>query len=60
MGKLRCVLVHKPGSVMARLTPSDCADPLLADVIWVKQGRIEHMSFIDLMRNYGAEAVCLR
>jgi arginine deiminase len=45
---------------MARLTPSDCADPLLADVIWVKQGRIEHMSFIDLMRNYGAEAVCLR
>jgi arginine deiminase len=59
-GKLRRVLVHKPGAAMARLTPSNCAELLFDDVIWVKQARIEHMTFVDAMRNRGVEVVFLR
>lgn len=59
-GKLRRVLVHKPGAAMARLTPSNCAELLFDDVIWVKQARIEHMTFVDAMRNRGIEVVFLR
>jgi arginine deiminase len=39
-GKLRRVMVHKPGAAMARLTPANCAELLFDDVIWVKQARI--------------------
>jgi arginine deiminase len=59
-GKLRRVLVHKPGAAMARLTPSNCAELLFDDVIWVKQARIEHMTFVDAVRNRGVEVVFLR
>jgi len=59
-GKLRRVLVHKPGAAMARLTPANCAELLFDDVIWVKQARIEHMTFVDAMRNRGVEVVFLR
>jgi arginine deiminase len=59
-GKLRRVLVHKPGAAMARLTPTNCAELLFDDVIWVKQARIEHMTFVDAMRNRGVEVVFLR
>lgn len=59
-GKLRRVLVHKPGAAMARLTPANCAELLFDDVIWVKQARIEHMTFVDVMRERGVEVVFLR
>jgi len=32
-GKLRRVMVHKPGAAMARLTPANCAELLFDDVI---------------------------
>ncbi|MGY9047660.1 arginine deiminase [Puniceibacterium antarcticum] len=59
-GKLRRVLVHKPGAAMARLTPANCAELLFDDVIWVKQARVEHMTFVDAMRNRGVEVVYMR
>jgi arginine deiminase len=59
-GKLRRVLVHKPGAAMARLTPANCAELLFDDVMWVKQARIDHMTFTDAMRNRGVEVVYLR
>lgn len=60
VGKLRRVLVHRPGAALARLTPSNRAELLFDDVIWVKQARIEHMTFVDAMRYRGAEVVFLR
>ena len=59
-GKLRRVLVHKPGAAMARLTPANCAELLFDDVMWVKQARIDHMTFTDAMCNRGVEVVFLR
>lgn len=60
VGKLRRVLVDRPGAALARLTPSNCHELLFDDVIWVKQARVEHMTFVDAIRYRGAEAVFLR
>lgn len=60
VGKLRRVLVHRPGTALARLTPSNRAELLFDDVIWVKQARVEHMAFVDAMRYRGVEVVFLR
>lgn len=60
VGKLRRVLVHRPGTALARLTPSNHDELLFDDVIWVKQARIEHMTFVDAMRYRGVEVVFLR
>jgi len=60
IGKLRRVLVHRPGQALARLTPSNCHELLFDDVLWVKQARTDHMEFVDAMRYRGAEVVFLR
>jgi len=60
VGKLRRVLVDRPGAALARLTPSNCEELLFDDVLWVKQARVEHMTFVDAIRYRGAEVVFLR
>ena len=60
VGKLRRVLVHRPGPALNRLTPRNCNELLFDDVIWVKQARVEHMTFVDTMRHRGVEVVFLR
>jgi arginine deiminase len=60
IGKLRKVLVHRPGTEVARLTPANCRDFLFDDVLWVKQARAEHMEFVDMMRARGVEVLLLR
>ncbi|MBL4838572.1 MAG: arginine deiminase [Kordiimonadaceae bacterium] len=54
-GKLRKVIVHRPGLALSRLTPSNCEELLFDDVIWVKQARSEHNIFTDIMRHHGVE-----
>ena len=60
VGKLRRVLVDRPGAALARLTPSNCDELLFDDVLWVKQARVDHMTFVDAIRYRGAEVVFLR
>ena len=57
VGKLRRVLVHGPGLEHDRLTPSNAADLLFDDVIWVKRAREEHQVFCDAMRERGVEVL---
>ncbi len=59
-GQLRRVMVHRPGTEMARLTPENREELLFDDVIWVKQARVEHMAFCDILRERGADVVFLR
>jgi arginine deiminase len=59
-GQLRRVMVHRPGSEMARLTPANAASLLFDDVLWVKQARIDHMAFVDILRERGVDVVLLR
>lgn len=50
VGKLRKVIVHRPGLEMRRLTPSNCQELLFDDVIWSRKARQDHDGFVDLMR----------
>ena len=50
VGRLRKVIVHRPGLEMRRLTPTNAADLLFDDVIWVRKARQDHNAFVDLMR----------
>ena len=55
VGKLRRVLVHRPGLEHTRLTPDNAEDLLFDDVIWVKQAKQEHDAFVETMRERGVE-----
>ncbi|KPP88534.1 MAG: arginine deiminase ArcA [Rhodobacteraceae bacterium HLUCCA08] len=59
-GQLRRVMLHRPGSEMARLTPANAESLLFDDVLWVKQARADHMAFVDVLRERGVEVVLLR
>ncbi len=50
VGKLRKVIVHRPGLEMRRLTPSNAAELLFDDVIWTRKARQDHNIFVDLMK----------
>ena len=60
MGRLRKVIVHRPGLALSRLTPSNREELLFDDVIWVKQARVEHNAFVDIMRYRGIEVFFVR
>ncbi len=51
IGKLRKVIVHRPGLEMRRLTPSNCKDLLFDDVIWTHKAQQDHDFFVNLMRD---------
>jgi len=55
VGTLRKVLVHRPGLEHTRLTPSNAAELLFDDVIWVKRAKEEHDAFCEVMRDRGVE-----
>jgi arginine deiminase len=50
VGKLRKVLVHRPGLSLQRLTPSNIHDLLFDDVLWVKKACAEHDTFVSQLR----------
>jgi arginine deiminase len=54
VGRLRKVIVHRPGLEMRRLTPANAAELLFDDVIWARKARAHHDQFVELMRrDYG-------
>ncbi len=55
VGKLRKVMVHRPGLEHSRLTPSNAEDLLFDDVLWVTRAKAEHDMFVELMRERGIE-----
>ena len=55
VGRLRQVMVHRPGLEHARLTPSNAAELLFDDVLWVKQAKAEHDMFCEVMRERGIQ-----
>ena len=57
VGTLRKVLLHRPGLELRRLTPSNCADLLFDDVLWVKRARQEHDAFADTLADRGIEVL---
>ena len=57
VGKLRTVMVSRPGLAHERLTPSNCDALLFDDVFWVDEARKDHFSFCDKMRERGVEVL---
>jgi arginine deiminase len=55
VGKLRKVMVHRPGLEHTRLTPSNAEELLFDDVLWVDRAKSEHDAFCTVMRDRGAE-----
>jgi arginine deiminase len=55
VGKLRQVMVHRPGLEHTRLTPSNAEELLFDDVIWVARAKAEHDMFVEAMRDRGVE-----
>ena len=55
VGRLRKVMVHRPGLEHTRLTPSNAEELLFDDVLWVARAKAEHDMFCEAMRDRGVE-----
>ena len=57
VGKLRTVLVCRPGLAHQRLTPGNRADLLFDDVLWVHEAQKDHYDFVLKMRERDVEVL---
>jgi len=57
VGKLRKVLVHRPGLCLERLTPQNRTEFLYDDVVWVDKAVAQHDAFTDVLRDRGVEVL---
>ena len=57
VGRLRKVLVCAPGLAHRRLTPSNAADLLFDDVLWVDHAQRDHADFVNKLRMRDVEVV---
>jgi arginine deiminase len=57
VGRLRKVLVCRPGLAQKRLTPANCKELLFDDVLWVAQARNDHDAFTSAMVERGVEVL---
>ncbi|NJP65745.1 arginine deiminase [Streptomyces spiramenti] len=53
VGRLRRVVLHRPGLELKRLTPSNKDDLLFDDVLWVRRAQQEHDTFAAVLRERG-------
>ena len=59
VGRLRTVLLHRPGSELSRLTPRNSADLLFDGLPWVGRAQEEHDGFAAALRERGVEVLYL-
>lgn len=57
IGRLKRVMLHRPGKELARLTIDNKDELLFDDILWVEEAQKEHDAFADLLRDNGAEVV---
>jgi arginine deiminase len=53
VGRLRQVIVHRPGLEMARLTPDNKERYLFDEILWVERAQEEHDGFTQVMQERG-------
>ena len=59
IGKLKTVMVHRPGSELENLTPEYLRDLLFDDIPFLEVAQREHDAFADLLRSRGVEVLYL-
>jgi arginine deiminase len=57
VGKLRTVMVCRPGLAHQRLTPGNCHDLLFDDVLWVQEAQKDHYDFVLKMQQRDIEVL---
>jgi arginine deiminase len=57
VGKLRTVLVCRPGLAHQRLTPGNAAELLFDDMLWVHEAQRDHYDFVLKMHERGTEVL---
>lgn len=60
VGRLRTVLLHRPGAELQRLTPRNSAGLLFDSVPWVGRAQDEHDAFAQALRERGVEVLYLQ
>ena len=50
VGRLRQVILHRPGLELKRLTPDNAAELLFDDLLWVSEAQAEHDAFAATLR----------
>src|SRR4051794_10486034 len=53
IGRLRQVILHRPGLELSRLTPDNVNNLLFDDILWAKRAREEHDAFAQALRDRG-------
>ena len=57
VGRLRKVMVCRPGLAHRRLTPTNSDELLFDDVLWVENAQRDHADFVDKLTTRGVEVV---
>lgn len=55
IGKLKKVLVYRPGFELEHLLPAYMQDMLFDEIPWLERARVEHDEFAEALRQAGAE-----
>jgi arginine deiminase len=53
VGRLRQLIVHRPGLELSRLTPSNVHELLFDDILWAKRAREQHDAFAGVLEDRG-------
>lgn len=53
VGRLRQVIVHRPGLELARLSPTNARELLFDDLPWLERAEEEHDAFTGMLRDRG-------
>lgn len=59
IGRLKTVMLHRPGSELENLTPEYLKDLLFDDIPYLRVAQEEHDAFADLLRSRGVEVLYL-
>lgn len=60
IGRLRTVLLHRPGLELARLTPDNKDGLLFDDILWLERAQEEHDRLAGLLVDQGVEVLYAR
>lgn len=60
VGRLKRVMLHRPGKELERLTIDNKDELLFDDILWVEEAQKEHDAYADLLRDNGVEVVYFR
>ncbi|GID30874.1 arginine deiminase [Paractinoplanes brasiliensis] len=55
IGRLRQVILHRPGVELSRLTPGNVKELLFDDILWARRAREEHDAFAEVLRERGVK-----